>query len=110
LGKRPEALNVHARYTLILRLFLLFALSSSAIAADPAEGKAIAVARAATLNYCTTQTPCTFQASRYGEGWLVLVEFTKRDSPDAAPMHYPGGHEGLILDKNFKITKVMPGE
>ena len=72
---------MHARYTLILRLFLLFALSSSAIAADPAESKAIAVARAATLNYCTTQTPCSFQASRYGEGWLVLVEFTKRDSP-----------------------------
>jgi hypothetical protein len=93
-----------------LRLFLLFMLTSSAFAADPAESKAIAAARAATLNYCTTQTPCTFHASRDGDGWLVLVDFTKRNSPDASPMHYPGGWEGLILDKNFKILKVMPGE
>jgi hypothetical protein len=86
------------------------ALASSAYAADLTERQAIAVAKAATAEHCSTDTPCTYKARREAERWLVLVLFTKRNSPGDAALPYPGGHETIVVDQTGKVVNTMPGE
>jgi len=79
-------------------------------ASEVTEAQAISVAKTATARQCPEVTPRTYYARREGKRWLVLVQFTMRNSPELVPFPYPGGHEIIVVDDDGKIVETMPGE
>lgn len=82
---------------------------SAAHAGEASEQQALGVAAAAAAKQCTTSTPCTYQARRRDGQWYVLVQFTRRASPDADPLPYPGGHELVVVDDAGQVVRIQPG-
>ena len=74
-----------------------FAISPITSAAEFTETNAIDVVKAATASTCTDTTPCSFQAQRTNGRWTVIVEHTKRSSPDDPPVPYKGNREVFVL-------------
>jgi hypothetical protein len=87
---------IHNNWRLVL-VSSAIAVSPVTAAADFTETNAIDVVRAATAATCTDSTPCTFQAQRANGRWTVIVEHTKRNSPDDQPLPYKGNREVFVL-------------
>ena len=80
------------------------ALTSIVSASDFGEAQAVEVVKTATAASCTESTPCTFKAQRANGRWTVIVEHTKRNSPNDQPLPYKGNREVFVLDDHGKIV------
>lgn len=50
-----------------------------------------------------------YSVSQYQEDWVVTVWHVYGFFKDGKPQFVPGGHTGVILDKDFKVKSKMPG-
>jgi hypothetical protein len=76
----------------------------------PAPDPAVMAAMEHVKDKCTKDTPCKYKVEDRGHVSLVTVEFTRKESPDAAPKPYPGGRAQLTIDKKGNLLKRVDGE
>src|ERR1700722_1119920 len=69
-------------------------------AVSGSEKQAITAVRPLVAKYCSSH-PCSFVATRSGEGWQVYVGYPMGDPP----REVPGAFTVFLLDKNLKVIK-----
>ena len=92
-----------AKRTLAVIMALALASWASCAAALDRE-RAIEVAKRQVESKCSPTTPCAFTAKLEKDKWYVRVEFTRRASPNAKPLPYPGGHAIFIINPSGKVV------
>jgi len=86
----------------VIMALVLASWASCAAALD--RERAIDVAKREVQSKCSPATPCTFTAKLEKDKWYVRVEFTRRASPNAKPLPYPGGHAIFIINPTGKVV------
>ena len=60
-------------------------------------------------NKCLSSRECAFNPQKTSEGWNVSVQFY-RLLDDGQAASYPGGHTLIVMDKQGRILREIPGE
>ena len=78
--------------------------------ATEAERAAIAAAKKAVAANDDWADEAAYEAKPDGEGWTVLAKRISGYDREGNPLFAPGGHRGVRIDKDGKVTAYMRGE
>jgi hypothetical protein len=80
---------------------------------SPDERQAVRAATATILgpqkNPPDVNVAFRYMVSKQGDGWMVMV-WDVYGFDKGKPQFTPGGYTGLLVDRNFKVAGVIPGE